>query len=83
MELPEDVPLVELPEDVPLVELPEDVPLVEEFMYPAFTRMPGGVSVAPRRAAAETEIIVPSVENTELKTWSRSEYSHACYAYFY
>ena len=36
--------------------------------------------------AADEEIKVPSVENTELqgspfKTWSRSVYSHACYAY--
>ena len=37
--------------------------------------------------AADAEIKVPSVENTELegspcKAWGRSVYSHACYAYF-
>ena len=37
--------------------------------------------------AADAEIKVPSVENTELKgfpfkTWSRSVYSHTCYAYW-
>ena len=37
-------------------------------------------------AAADAEIKVQSVENTELKgspfkTWSRSVYSHTCYAY--
>ena len=36
--------------------------------------------------AADAEIKVPSVENTELKgspfeAWSRSAYSHTCYAY--
>ena len=37
--------------------------------------------------AADAEIIVPSVENTELKgspfkAWSRSVSSHICYAYY-
>ena len=40
----------------------------------------------PQWRAADAEIKVPSVENTELegspfKTWSRSVYSHTCYAY--
>ena len=40
----------------------------------------------PQRGAADAEIKVPSVENTELKgspfkAWSRSAYSHTCYAY--
>ena len=43
--------------------------------------------IAPQWGAADTEIKVPSGENTELKrspfkAWSRSIYSHACYAYF-
>ena len=41
---------------------------------------------APQWGAADAEIKVPSGENTELKrspfkTWSRSIYSHTCYAY--
>ena len=40
----------------------------------------------PQWEAADTEIKVPSGENTELKrspfrAWSRSVYSHTCYAY--
>ena len=40
----------------------------------------------PQWGAADTEIEVPSVENTELKcspfkAWSRSVYYHTCYAY--
>ena len=40
----------------------------------------------PQWGAADTEIKVPSGENTELKrspfqAWSRSVYSHTCYAY--
>ena len=40
----------------------------------------------PQWGAADAEIKVPSVENTELegspfKAWGRSIYSHACYAY--
>ena len=40
----------------------------------------------PQWEAADAEIKVPSVENTELKgspfrAWGRSAYSHACYAY--
>ena len=40
----------------------------------------------PQWGAADTEIKVPSDENTELKgslfkAWSRSVYSHTCYAY--
>ena len=41
---------------------------------------------APRLGAADAEIKVPSGENAELKrspfkAWSRSAYSHTCYAY--
>ena len=41
---------------------------------------------APQWEAADAEIKVPSGENTELKrspfkAWSRSAYSHTCYAY--
>ena len=41
----------------------------------------------PQWGAADAEIKVPSDENTELKrslfkAWSRSVYSHTCYAYF-
>ena len=41
---------------------------------------------APQWGAAEAKIKVPSGENTELKrsffeAWSRSVYSHSCYAY--
>ena len=41
---------------------------------------------APQWGAADAEIKVPSVENTELKgfpfkAWSRSVYCYACYAY--
>ena len=41
---------------------------------------------APQLGAVDAEIEVPSGENTELKhspfkAWSRSVYSHACYAY--
>ena len=44
------------------------------------------VAVVPQWGAADAEFNVPSNENTELKgtpfnTWSRSVYSHACYAY--
>ena len=40
----------------------------------------------PQRGAADAEIKVPSGENTEFKrspfeAWSRSVYSHTCYAY--
>ena len=42
--------------------------------------------LSPQRGAADAEIKVPSDENTELKrspfiAWSRSVYSHMCYAY--
>ena len=42
--------------------------------------------IDPQWGAADAEIKVPSGENTELKrspfqAWSRSEYSHTCYAY--
>ena len=45
-----------------------------------------GHSSAPQWGAADAEIKVPSGENTELKrtpfqAWSRSVYSHICYAY--
>ena len=41
---------------------------------------------APQWGAADAEIKVPSDENTEhkdspFKAWSKSVYSHACYAY--
>ena len=41
---------------------------------------------SPQWGAADAEIKVPSGENTELKrsafkAWSRSVYSHTCYAY--
>ena len=44
------------------------------------------LSRPPQQGAADAEIKVPSVENTELKVspfeaWSRSVYSHTCYAY--
>ena len=44
------------------------------------------VIVIPQWGAADAEIKVPSGENTELKrspfkAWSRSVYSHTCYAY--
>ena len=44
------------------------------------------ISETPQWGAADTEIKVPSGENTELtcspfKDWSRSVYSHTCYAY--
>ena len=43
-------------------------------------------AAAPQWGAADAEIKVPSGENTELKhspfqAWSRSVYSHTCYAY--
>ena len=43
--------------------------------------------MVPPWGAADAEIKVQSVENTELKgspfkTWSRSVYSHTCYTYF-
>ena len=46
-----------------------------------------GTDVAPQWRAVDAEIEVPSNENTELKrsyfkAWSRSVYSHTCYAYF-
>ena len=42
--------------------------------------------IIPQWGAADAEIKVPSGENTELKrspfkAWSRSVYSHTCYAY--
>ena len=44
------------------------------------------VAVVPQWGAADAEFNIASNENTELKgtpfnTWSRSVYSHACYAY--
>ena len=44
------------------------------------------VANSPQWGAADAEIKVPSGENTELKrspfkAWSRSVYSHTCYAY--
>ena len=46
----------------------------------------GGFFLAAQWGAADAEIKVPSDENTELKrspfkAWSRSVYSHTCYAY--
>ena len=43
-------------------------------------------AITPQWGAADAEIKVPSGENTELKrspfqAWSRSVYSHICYAY--
>ena len=45
-----------------------------------------GLNVLPQLGAADAEIKVSSGENTELKrspfqAWSRSVYSHTCYAY--
>ena len=42
--------------------------------------------LAPPWGAADTEVKIPSVDNTELKgspfeAWSRSAYSHTCYGY--
>ena len=42
--------------------------------------------LSPQWGAADAEIKIPSVENTELegspyKAWSRSVYGHTCYAY--
>ena len=50
------------------------------------TRLPCCLSRLPRWGAADAEIKVPPGENTELKrspfkAWSRSVYSHTCYAY--
>ena len=47
---------------------------------------PSNSRAAPQWGAADAEIKVPSGENTELKrspfiAWSRSVYSHTCYAY--
>ena len=44
------------------------------------------MNITPQWGATDAEIKVPSDENTELKrslfgAWSRSVYSHACYAY--
>ena len=48
-------------------------------------------SLSPQWGTADSEIKVPSVENPELtnvshrfplKAWCRSEYSHACFAYY-
>ena len=46
----------------------------------------GPIPRVPQWGAADAEIKVPSGENTELKrspfkAWSRSVYSHTCYAY--
>ena len=54
-----------------------DVSMVFVVPYPCAT---------PQWGAADTEIKFPSGENTELKrfpfkAWSRSIYSHTCYAY--
>ena len=47
---------------------------------------PSPIFKLPQWGAADAEIKVPSIENTELKdspfkAWSRSVYSHTCYAY--
>ena len=52
---------------------------------PAFSP-PNPSLKSPQWGAADAEIKVPSVENTELRrspfqAWSRSVYSHTCYAY--
>ena len=52
--------------------------LKAKFLIPIF--------ISPQWGAADAEIKVPSGENTELKrspfqAWSRSVYSHTCYAY--
>ena len=52
----------------------------------AYARTLQLTSMPPQWGAADAEIKVPSGENTELKrspfkVWSRSEYSHTCYAY--
>ena len=54
------------------------------FMFPLFSSLE--IYVAPQWGAADAEIKVPSGENTKLKrspfkAWSRSVYSHTCYAY--
>ena len=51
-----------------------------------YIQPPPPLICAPQWGAADAEIKVPSGENTELKrspfkAWSRSVYSHACYAY--
>ena len=50
----------------------------------AFSRKNGLLFISfppPQWGTADTEIKDLSVENPELKAWSRSVYSHACYAY--
>ena len=57
------------------------------LFFPCYTYVSCRLHPAPPQwGAADAEIKVPSGENTELKrspfqAWSRSVYSHACYAY--
>ena len=51
-----------------------------------FMKVSFSPDITPQWGAADAEIKVPSGENTELKlspfqAWSRSVYSHTCYAY--
>ena len=58
--------------------------LIYNMGYMCILNLP--LSVPLQWGAADAEIKVPSGENTELerppfKAWSRSGYSHTCYAY--
>ena len=63
--------------------------LTDSIAYPlshSFVHFSIHLPTIPQWGAADAEIKVPSGENTELtgspfKAWSRSVYSHTCYAY--
>ncbi|WP_419649261.1 hypothetical protein, partial [Thiolapillus sp.] len=62
-------------------------PLTAKYVYQVWQKEWDETGlITPQWGAADAEIKVPSGENTELKrspfhAWSRSVYSHTCYAY--
>ena len=65
----------------------EYIPRGSTTWSPPMVHLGSTISLPPQLGAADAEIKVPSVENTELKgspfkAWSRSVYSHA-YSYAY
>ena len=80
----------QLTNDLPLLTLESGAPYsLRSEVFPVYSRLPSlplPATSAPQWGAADAEIKVPSGENTELnrspfKVWSRSVYSHTCYAY--
>ena len=71
---------------IQMVEAVNNVIILLSFFFLCFFFYFYFIFSSPQWGAADAEIKVPSGENTELKrspfqAWSRSVYSHTCYAY--